>query len=161
MFSDGHLDHFLIVSSATSKCMESLKAIPESQPSLLKKGTITEINFGTFCFVLPGAQYIIGRGMCSDQTFAAPPRNLQAWALGDSHVRAVIQYCLSALSKERPIFHSEADFQFAFAWKMREQNLAYSVRLEVPWSDGASPIAAAGMTSAKRRCTCRTSQCAS
>src|SRR5262249_10616460 len=49
------LDHFLIVSSATSKCMESLKAIPESQPSLLKKGTIIAINFGTFCFVLPGA----------------------------------------------------------------------------------------------------------
>src|SRR6266550_1124815 len=48
-------DHFLMVSSATSKCIESLNAIPESHPSSLKWGIISAMNLGTFCFVLPGA----------------------------------------------------------------------------------------------------------
>jgi len=47
-------------------------------------------------------------------------------------MRAAIQECLSALADQRPVFHSEADFQFAFAWKIREQNPEYSVRLAVP-----------------------------
>ena len=34
------------------------------------------------------------------------------------------------LSKERPVFHSEADFQYALAWKIHEECPDYNVRLE-------------------------------
>ena len=39
---------------------------------------------------------------------------------------------LSALAKERPVFHSEADFQHALAWVIRERHPAIKVRLEYP-----------------------------
>ena len=39
---------------------------------------------------------------------------------------------LSALAKQRPIFHSEADFQHAFAWEIHQQLPMASVRLELP-----------------------------
>lgn len=38
---------------------------------------------------------------------------------------------LRALADERPVFHSEADFQFAFAWRIRETT-GEEVRLEYP-----------------------------
>lgn len=37
---------------------------------------------------------------------------------------------LEALAKDRPIFHSEADFQHALAWEIHEQWPACSIRLE-------------------------------
>lgn len=39
---------------------------------------------------------------------------------------------LSALALKRPIFHSEADFQHAFAWRLHEQFPDATVRLEYP-----------------------------
>lgn len=39
---------------------------------------------------------------------------------------------LSALAVERPIFHSEADFQHALAWGIRERHPDIGVRLEHP-----------------------------
>lgn len=44
----------------------------------------------------------------------------------------VIGDILSALAKQRPIFHSEADFQHAFAWEIHQRLPAASVRLELP-----------------------------
>ena len=35
-----------------------------------------------------------------------------------------------ALSKERPVFHSEADFQFAFAWRIKQAMPRWNIRLE-------------------------------
>ena len=37
---------------------------------------------------------------------------------------------LDELSKERPIFHSEADFQHALAWKIHEKHNDLNIRLE-------------------------------
>lgn len=37
---------------------------------------------------------------------------------------------LRSLASERPIFHSEADFQFALAWEIKQQNQAFEIRLE-------------------------------
>ena len=37
---------------------------------------------------------------------------------------------LSELSKERPVFHCEADFQHALAWKIHEEYPSLSMRLE-------------------------------
>jgi hypothetical protein len=39
---------------------------------------------------------------------------------------------LAILAKERPIFHSEADFQHAFAWEIHQQLPGAFVRLELP-----------------------------
>ena len=39
---------------------------------------------------------------------------------------------LATLAAERPIFHSEADFQHAFAWLLHRMNPKLSVRLELP-----------------------------
>ncbi len=43
-----------------------------------------------------------------------------------------INKILSALAEQRPIFHSEADFQHAFAWEIHQQLPEASVRLELP-----------------------------
>lgn len=37
---------------------------------------------------------------------------------------------LNELNRERPIFHSEADFQHALAWKIHERNPGIEIRLE-------------------------------
>ena len=37
---------------------------------------------------------------------------------------------LVGLAQKRPVFHSEADFQHAFAWELREQGMADRIRLE-------------------------------
>lgn len=37
---------------------------------------------------------------------------------------------LASLSCNRPVFHSEADFQHSLAWQLREQYRTHSVRLE-------------------------------
>ncbi len=42
-----------------------------------------------------------------------------------------IHSLLAGLAEKRPIFHSEADFQFALAWEIREQT-GRDVRLEYP-----------------------------
>lgn len=39
-------------------------------------------------------------------------------------------HVLSALSIERPVFHSEADFQHSFAWQLHLANAAARIRLE-------------------------------
>jgi hypothetical protein len=38
---------------------------------------------------------------------------------------------MSMLSRSRPVFHSEADFQHAFAWEIQKQYLNCSIRLEL------------------------------
>ncbi|MDQ2956027.1 MAG: hypothetical protein M3Y42_03560 [Actinomycetota bacterium] len=39
---------------------------------------------------------------------------------------------MQRLAADRPIFHSEADFQFAFAWTLKQMASDAAVRLEVP-----------------------------
>jgi hypothetical protein len=41
---------------------------------------------------------------------------------------------LTALAVQRPIFHSEADFQHAFAWEVHQRLPTASIRLEFPLS---------------------------
>lgn len=41
-----------------------------------------------------------------------------------------IHEVMTELAKTRPIFHSEADFQFALAWQIREMMLDSQIRLE-------------------------------
>jgi len=53
-------------------------------------------------------------------------------------MRAIIERGLSALGKVRRVFHSEADFQHALAWTIREQNPDYPIRLEVPLRSSAN-----------------------
>ena len=43
-----------------------------------------------------------------------------------------ISEILAILAKKRPIFHSEADFQHAFAWEIHQKLPNASVRLELP-----------------------------
>jgi hypothetical protein len=51
-------------------------------------------------------------------------RDRPAWGLGDVHV------VMAALAGTRQVFHSEADFQHAFAWKLQTAHAAAQVRLE-------------------------------
>lgn len=44
---------------------------------------------------------------------------------------------LARLSVRRPVFHSEADFQFALAWQVHELDPEIEVRLETPFKEGA------------------------
>ena len=37
---------------------------------------------------------------------------------------------MAKLSEKRRVFHSEADFQHAFAWQIREATPEYEIRLE-------------------------------
>lgn len=39
---------------------------------------------------------------------------------------------MTTIAKARPLFHSEADFQHAFAWELHRLASAWEVRLEVP-----------------------------
>jgi hypothetical protein len=43
-----------------------------------------------------------------------------------------ISEVLSSLAKQRPVFHSEADFQHAFAWEIHQRLPSALVRLELP-----------------------------
>ncbi len=43
-----------------------------------------------------------------------------------------ISQVLTSLASQRPVFHSEADFQHAFAWEIHRQLPAASIRLEFP-----------------------------
>lgn len=47
----------------------------------------------------------------------------------------VVDEALVELARTRPLFHSEADFQHALAWMIRERLADWSVRLEypIPW----------------------------
>lgn len=45
-----------------------------------------------------------------------------------------IRKFMSVLSSQRPLFHSEADFQHAFAWEFHRRLPKASVRLELPLS---------------------------
>lgn len=50
-----------------------------------------------------------------------------------------IDQVLEQLAEERPVFHSEADFQFALAWQINKMTPNAGVRLEWPFSlDGAN-----------------------
>ncbi len=50
-----------------------------------------------------------------------------------------IQEILDLLPNERPVFHSEKDFQFSLALKIKEKNPKMKIRLEVPMdSDGTN-----------------------
>lgn len=42
-----------------------------------------------------------------------------------------IHSLLAGLARKRPVFHSEADFQFALAWEIRKRR-GFDVRLEFP-----------------------------
>jgi hypothetical protein len=47
---------------------------------------------------------------------------------------------IELLSKERPLFHSEADFQHALGWALHRQHPSWDVRLELPVAlDESSP----------------------
>ena len=48
----------------------------------------------------------------------------------DSAPGDLVAKCLEGLARERPIFHSEADFQHAFAWHIRKTTPVRQVRLE-------------------------------
>ena len=43
---------------------------------------------------------------------------------------------VTELSKRRPVFHSEADFQFALAWEIKHHCNDLDVRLEIPATPG-------------------------
>ena len=45
---------------------------------------------------------------------------------------ADVEATLKRLADDRPVFHSEADFQHALAWSLREQFPDLAVRLEYP-----------------------------
>lgn len=47
-----------------------------------------------------------------------------------------IHRVMAGLAERRPIFHSEADFQFAFAWQIATMKRDGKVRLEKPFSLG-------------------------
>ena len=47
-----------------------------------------------------------------------------------------IHLAMAKLSEWRPIFHSEADFQFALAWQIHEMTPDCEVRLEKPFTIG-------------------------
>lgn len=47
-----------------------------------------------------------------------------------------VEFILGELSKDRPIFHSEGDFQFSLANKIKEINSELNVRLEFPMKPG-------------------------
>ena len=47
-------------------------------------------------------------------------------------IKERILKALEELAKERPVFHSEADFQFALALKLKEKD--FEIRLEKPYS---------------------------
>jgi hypothetical protein len=49
-----------------------------------------------------------------------------------SDARLDIEQALGRLALERQLFHSEADFQHALAWKIHEQHPDVKIRLEVP-----------------------------
>ena len=60
--------------------------------------------------------------------------------------RADILQVLVDLSRDRPVFHSEADFKFALAMKLQSTFPYLDIRLEVPWrtyesklKEGADP----------------------
>lgn len=44
-----------------------------------------------------------------------------------------IHRVMAELAEERPIFHSEADFQFALAWRIAEMKAGRGIRLEKPF----------------------------
>lgn len=54
-----------------------------------------------------------------------------------------VKTALQELSSERPLFHSEADFQHALAWELHRQSSEYSIRLErrVPKAHGGPGFA--------------------
>ncbi|MEJ5377874.1 MAG: hypothetical protein WHX93_14965 [bacterium] len=43
-----------------------------------------------------------------------------------------IREVFSSLARQRPVFHSEADFQHAFAWEIHQKLPSASIRLELP-----------------------------
>ena len=45
----------------------------------------------------------------------------------------VLESALTELSADRPIFHSEADFQHSLAWRIRETSPSATIRLEMPF----------------------------
>ncbi len=47
-----------------------------------------------------------------------------------------LHHILKTLCECRPVFHSEADFQHAFAWQIHEQHSKFSIRLEYHLSLG-------------------------
>ena len=48
-----------------------------------------------------------------------------------SAAASMVDETMTALAARRPVFHSEADFQHAFAWAARQLNPATDVRLEM------------------------------
>lgn len=46
-----------------------------------------------------------------------------------------IPFIMNNLCAQRPIFHSEADFQHSLAWEIHKSLPDSSIRLEIPWSN--------------------------
>jgi hypothetical protein len=51
-----------------------------------------------------------------------------------------IEEIMKDLAKHRPIFHSEADFQHAFAWEIHKRLPDSAIRLELPFEDQGRPL---------------------
>lgn len=51
-----------------------------------------------------------------------------------------INEILTSLAKQRPVFHSEADFQHALAWEIHQRCPDASIRLERPISSGKGQL---------------------
>lgn len=45
-----------------------------------------------------------------------------------------LEKCLLSLAEKRPVFHSEADFQFSLAWEIQQQYQEAEIRLECPFA---------------------------
>lgn len=54
--------------------------------------------------------------------------------------RLQIDILLKLLAEERPVFHSEADFQHSLAWKIHQQYEDAYIRLEMPVSVASRPM---------------------
>lgn len=51
----------------------------------------------------------------------------------------LIKNCLNDLASKRPVFWSEADFQFAFAWELQNELPQASIRLERRFDSADNP----------------------
>lgn len=51
-----------------------------------------------------------------------------------------ITEAMTTLAKERPVFHSEADFQHSLAWLVHQRLPEASIRLELPFQSGAKSL---------------------
>ena len=75
---------------------------------------------------------------CRTDTYRNKPSALETGYLRGVRVAASVEIedALRILSATRPVFHSEADFQLAFAWQVQQMDPAMRVRLETGLTAG-------------------------